>query len=101
MFIYFVNWKSRPKILFNYRKQNSGILNSGFFKQKIYGNVTVHDIQKYIGWIKQYLGKNPDLAFAVYFEDMFDPKVNATLAKNLLEFLEMEKPDFSFAARPF
>eukprot|EP01024_Parvocaulis_polyphysoides_P073332 TRINITY_DN9431_c0_g1_i2.p2 TRINITY_DN9431_c0_g1~~TRINITY_DN9431_c0_g1_i2.p2 ORF type:complete len:138 (+),score=4.87 TRINITY_DN9431_c0_g1_i2:242-655(+) len=43
----------------------------------------------------------PNLAFAVYFEDMFDPKVNATLVKNLLEFLEMEKPDFSFAARPF
>ncbi|KXZ52490.1 hypothetical protein GPECTOR_9g534 [Gonium pectorale] len=61
----------------------------------------VQDLRETHAWYDRYAAQNPDHAFRIHMEAMFDPKINGTMARRLLAFLG-EDPDtpISFARMP-
>ncbi|GFR51935.1 hypothetical protein Agub_g14456 [Astrephomene gubernaculifera] len=83
------------KVVFNTRTSDSFESNTRLFHQM--ARFSVDEFSKNLKethrLFNDYAKNNPDLAFHVFYEEMYDAQKNATLARNLLQFLK-EDPSF-------
>eukprot|EP01025_Chloroclados_australasicus_P025300 TRINITY_DN2528_c0_g1_i3.p1 TRINITY_DN2528_c0_g1~~TRINITY_DN2528_c0_g1_i3.p1 ORF type:complete len:325 (-),score=30.45 TRINITY_DN2528_c0_g1_i3:737-1711(-) len=85
-----------PKIILNYRDNITAASQSGFWMAWFAGD-SEDVIMKMNSWMEEYHAEFPD-SFVVHYKDMFDKKVNETLAYDLQKFLGVKYPqEITFA----
>eukprot|EP01025_Chloroclados_australasicus_P020400 TRINITY_DN2150_c0_g1_i1.p3 TRINITY_DN2150_c0_g1~~TRINITY_DN2150_c0_g1_i1.p3 ORF type:complete len:293 (-),score=16.11 TRINITY_DN2150_c0_g1_i1:2333-3211(-) len=86
------------KLIFNFREDLLAMTRSGFYGKKGQYNVS-EMLAETREWMIKYQRDFPHESFIVKYEDMFDDTKNKTLAKELLQFLELKyDEDISFAS---
>lgn len=80
------------KIIFNMRREYDYTRGQGFYVGK--GDILKRNIE----WMHRYRKAHRSSCHLVYYEDMFDPKTNATVLKNVAAFLGIKNNDVPLGA---
>ena len=85
------------KFLFNHRRTYNYSTGTGFYVGPRRGELLKRRLQ----WAEQFASEHSNTSMVVYYEDMFDPKINSTVMSRLAGFLGRSMPaDITFARLP-
>lgn len=80
-----------PKFIFNMRRNTTATARSAWYK-----DMPLEEALEILGeggsWLERYASAHPESAFMLWYEDMFDPAKNGTVARQLAEFVGVQLP---------
>eukprot|EP01025_Chloroclados_australasicus_P040994 TRINITY_DN4318_c0_g1_i1.p1 TRINITY_DN4318_c0_g1~~TRINITY_DN4318_c0_g1_i1.p1 ORF type:complete len:290 (+),score=6.40 TRINITY_DN4318_c0_g1_i1:131-1000(+) len=84
----------QPQIMLNIRKNITATMHSNFYNSQQAHARSLPQLQEYI---IRYHQQHPNDTLLVYYEDMYDRSVNATLARQVLQFLRIDTDAYNIS----